>query len=98
MERNLDEAFKEDTDQSLPPVESEAQKLSWSSWVSFNVWFIEQGLSNFPGGSTPITEGDWSGYGESIKELEAILLELQKVSGNVDPLTEPLPAPAGEAP
>jgi uncharacterized membrane protein (UPF0182 family) len=99
MERNLDEALKKILGSGAsPPVESEAQKPVTSDPAES---LSTSDLSNkayqtFQEAQRRLREGDWSGYGESIKELEAILLELQKVSGNVDPLTEPLPAPAGE--
>jgi hypothetical protein len=85
MERNLDEALKKIFGPGAPPPTNkppDSPGTGSSPTASLSVMDLSAKASlTFQEAQLRLREGDWAGYGESIAELEAILLELQKVAG-----------------
>jgi len=85
MEKNLDEALKKIFGPGAPPVTETPDNPnpdSSSTPESLSITELTAKASlTFQEAQRRLREGDWAGYGESISELEAILLELQKVAG-----------------
>ncbi|NLK52353.1 MAG: UPF0182 family protein [Syntrophomonadaceae bacterium] len=83
MERNLEEALKKAfRPGAAPPPEVEVPNSNFGGSTELTINELSlRSYQTFQEAQRLLREGDWAGYGESMKELEAILLELQKAAG-----------------